>query len=49
MANLFPNPKHLGGVMGHQKSSTTFLTLSQRVNVYSILSYCTKNQSIGVS
>ena len=35
--------------MGCQKSSTTFLTLSQRINAHLLLMYCIKNQSIGVS
>ena len=35
--------------MGHQKSSATFLTLSQRIKVHLLLMYWIKNQSIGVS
>ena len=35
--------------MGCQMSSTTFLTLSQRVKVHLLLRYCIKNLSIGVS
>ena len=35
--------------MGHQKSSTTFLTLLQRVKAHLLLRYCTKNMSIGVA
>ena len=35
--------------MGRQKSSTTFLTLSQRVKVHLLLRYCIKNLSIGVA
>ena len=35
--------------MGHRKSSTTFLTLSQRIKVHLLLMYCIKNLSIGVS
>ena len=34
--------------MGHQKSSTTFLTLSQRIKVHLLLMYCIKNLSIKV-
>ena len=43
------NSKHLGGAMGHQKVSTTFLTLLQRVKAHLLLRYCTKNLSIGVA
>ena len=35
--------------MGHQKSSTTFLTLSRRIKAHLLLMYCIKNLSIGVS
>ena len=35
--------------MGRQKSSTTFLTLSQRVKAHLLLRYCIKNLSIGVA
>ena len=35
--------------MGHRKSSTTFLTLSQRIKAHLLLMYCIKNQSMGVS
>ena len=48
-ANLFHNPKHLGGATGHQKLSTTFLTLSWRVKVHLLLRYYIKNVSIGVA
>ena len=35
--------------MGHRKTSTTFLTLSQRIKAHLLLIYCIKNLSIGVS
>ena len=35
--------------MSCQKSSITFLTLSQRIKAHLLLIYCIKNQSIGVS
>ena len=35
--------------MGCQKLSTTFLTLSRRIEAHLLLMYCIKNQSIGVS
>ena len=36
-------------LMGCGKSSTTFLTLSQRIKAHLLLMYCIKNQSIAVS
>ena len=45
----FPIQNTLGGATGCRKSSTTFLTLSQRIKAHLLLMYCIKNQSIGVS
>ena len=45
----FPIQNTKGGDMGHQKSSTTFLTLSWRIKAHLLLMYCIKNLSIGVS
>ena len=35
--------------MSHQMLSTTFLTLSRRIEAHLLLMYCIKNLSIGVS
>ena len=45
----FPIQNTEGGATGHRKSSTTFLTLSQRIKAHLLLMYCIKNLSIGVS
>ena len=45
----FPIQNTYGGAMSHQKSSTTFWTLSWRVKAYLLLRHCIKNQSIGVA
>ena len=45
----FPIQNTKGGATGRQKSSTTFLTLSQRIKAHLLLMYCIKNLSIGVS
>ena len=45
----FPIRNTSGGAMGRRKSSTTFLTLSQRIKAHLLLMYCIKNLSIGVS
>ena len=45
----YPIQSTWGGATGYRKSSTTFLTLSQRIKAHLLLMYCIKNLSIGVS
>ena len=45
----FPIQNTRGGAMGRRKSSTTFLTLSQRIKAHLLLMYFIKNLSIGVA
>ena len=48
MGQFDSQSKIFRGATGHQKFTTTFLTLSQRVKAYLLLRYCIKNLSIGV-
>ena len=43
------SPRRPCDTMGHQKLSTTFLTLSWRVKAYLLLRYCIQIQSIGIA
>ena len=45
----FPIQNTYGGATGHQKSSTTFLTLLRRIKAHLLLMFCIKNLSIGIS